>query len=142
MARRIARRPVVCLETGELWPSARAAATELFVDHSSFHKAVCQGATSVGYHWAFADDPELSAKMRAYSGRRPSEARGRPRPVLDMVEEVRYPSVTCASRLTGVPISTVRRDAAREGERRWVYEAELDAEELERMEWRDDFGER
>ncbi|MBO4400979.1 MAG: GIY-YIG nuclease family protein [Selenomonadaceae bacterium] len=53
------RRPVVCMETGEVYPSLEAAAEKAGVSDSYMCK-VCSGVktTAGGYHWRYQDDEE------------------------------------------------------------------------------------
>ena len=60
------KRPVVCLETGEEYESAAAAA--IGTRHSTVYQAIRTGGRSGGYHWAYADDQDIAAKLEQYAG--------------------------------------------------------------------------
>lgn len=53
-------KPVICVETGEVFPSASAAANHLRVDRSSFRKAMKIGQRCHGHHWRFATPEEVN----------------------------------------------------------------------------------
>ena len=50
------RKPVVCVETGELFDSIRAAQKAIGIAHAGISRAVKTGGTSGGYHWRWADN--------------------------------------------------------------------------------------
>ena len=56
-------RPVVCVETGEVFPSVRQAAAFSNLDPSSITKA-CKGAYSTvcGFHWKYVDRGDSNAE--------------------------------------------------------------------------------
>lgn len=56
-------RPVVCVETGEVFPSVRQAAAFRNLDPSSITKA-CKGAYSTvcGFHWKYVDRGDSNAE--------------------------------------------------------------------------------
>lgn len=43
--------PIVCIETGRVYSSYRAAAQSVFVSRQAITSAVRRGTTSAGYHW-------------------------------------------------------------------------------------------
>ena len=49
-------RPVICIDTGEKYPSIKAAARAKFVVHSSIRRAIQRGGKSAGYRWAYLDE--------------------------------------------------------------------------------------
>ena len=53
-------RPIVCIETGEVFPSAQAAAQSLGISYgaSNIGTAARNGGAIKGFHWRFKDDPE------------------------------------------------------------------------------------
>lgn len=56
-------RPVVCVETGEVFPSVRQAAAHSNLDPSSITKA-CKGvySTVCGFHWKYVDRGDSNAE--------------------------------------------------------------------------------
>jgi hypothetical protein len=48
-------KPVICIETGEKFPSVKAAARAKFVVHSSITGAIDRGGRSAGCRWAYLD---------------------------------------------------------------------------------------
>lgn len=51
-------RPVVCFETGEVFPSARSASKSLGLSKSMVGQAVVKKVSAGGFHWYFADQPD------------------------------------------------------------------------------------
>ena len=48
-------RPVICLETGEEFGSAKAAGEAMGLSHASIYRSIYSGGSGGGRHWAFAD---------------------------------------------------------------------------------------
>lgn len=48
-------KPVVCIDTGEIFPGVKAAARAKFVVHSSIAGAIRRGGKSAGCRWAYLD---------------------------------------------------------------------------------------
>lgn len=49
------RKPIVCLETGETFPSVMAAATAVPIDRNWLTRSLRHGTTAAGFHWAYVD---------------------------------------------------------------------------------------
>ena len=54
-------RPVICLETGVRYPSARAAACEMGIPVTAVRQACVRGWRGYGYHFFWADAPQPPA---------------------------------------------------------------------------------
>ena len=48
-------RPVRCIETGEVFPSVKAAADHVKIDDSKINRAIKLGHRSRGYHWEYVN---------------------------------------------------------------------------------------
>eukprot|EP00808_Paulinella_micropora_P019711 g69821.t1 len=48
-------RPVVCVETGEVFPSIAAAARRIGMHRSSIQSSLTRGIRAGQYHWAYQD---------------------------------------------------------------------------------------
>lgn len=55
-------RPVVNLETGEVYQNATVAGRSVFVDPECIRSAIKNGNKSAGYHWAYVKEMEAAAK--------------------------------------------------------------------------------
>ena len=51
------RRPVMCIESGEVYPSLTAAAKDVFVSVSTINAAVRLGYRAAGKLWRYAEKP-------------------------------------------------------------------------------------
>eukprot|EP00808_Paulinella_micropora_P000529 g56371.t1 len=49
------KRPVICLDTGEIFPSMTVAALEKKCHHSSMSRSLKIGCRAGGYHWDYHD---------------------------------------------------------------------------------------
>ena len=88
-------RPVVCYETGEVYPSVRKAAAALGIDTpSNICAATKSHGTVGGYHWYYADQPRPSEDQLKH---------GRKRPVICYETGVEYESAAAAARAVNVP---------------------------------------
>lgn len=52
------RKPVMCIETGHIYASARAVANNLGVDESAISQAVRRNGRCKGYHWRYIDESD------------------------------------------------------------------------------------
>ena len=105
-------RPVVCLDDGRTWLSAKAAAGETGADKTGIGKA-CKGkqATSGGLSWAFLEDIErLGGRGRARGPKPPPS-----RPVIREADGEPFPSIAAAGRAVGVDPAAVRRACRKPG---------------------------
>lgn len=48
-------RPVRCIETGDIYPSAAAAGRAVYVVKETVHQAIRRGYRAGGYRWVWAD---------------------------------------------------------------------------------------
>ena len=60
-SRRGYRRPVINLDTGQVYPGIKAAARETYITHNSIAQAIRRGGRSAGYRWAYVNDLEERA---------------------------------------------------------------------------------
>lgn len=98
-------RRVVCIETGEVFNTAQAAADKYNISNSSIGKCCAGKAVSCGgLHWAFADNPSPAMQNQ----------RDIPIKQIDIItgETVAtFPSILEAKRQTGVDQKTIRESA-------------------------------
>lgn len=94
--------PVVCVEDGEIYPSATAAAKAVNLKNSAWILAAAKGGgTAGGFHWRFVDDGKSGA-----SGQGASPSRGRKRPVVCWETGVEFESVESAANAVGFESGT------------------------------------
>ena len=128
---------VICLETGEEYESVTVAAAAVSVSMVTVCNAIRRGGRAGGYHWAFADDQDIAAKLERYTGGVVRDGRGRPsRPVICLETGEEYESVTVAAAAIGTVYSAVYtaiRTGGRRGGYHWAYADDPEfADKLER----------
>lgn len=66
-------KPVICIETGIIYPSIKDASLSVGVDVNNC--VVGREKTAAGYHWAYANDMEAQSKLKQFQGK-PQITRG------------------------------------------------------------------
>lgn len=93
---------IVCVENGEVYPSAAAAAKAAGLKNSACILAAAKGGGCAGgFHWRFEEDEEPGA-----SGQGASSTRGRTRPVVCWETGEEFESVKAAANAMGFETST------------------------------------
>lgn len=124
-----AKRPVICVETGQTFDSLKDAAAAIGVKSSSnFIAAIKENRTLGGYHWRYAD---LEAPVGT-----PSD-QSHPKPVVCYETGEVFESLAAAGRSVGVKANTVAsaiRKAGTAGGYHWYFEGQEkpSAEDLKR----------
>lgn len=106
---------VQCVETGEVFPSIRAAGVSRGIDSRLIFVAIEKGARANGHHWV-----RLSPKRRSNQRGHAASNRAVRCVETDMV----YPSLTEAAKTFGVAVSTIWsaiKDEGTAGGKRWTY---------------------
>lgn len=123
-------RPVVCLDDGRIWLSAKAAAADTGADKRGIGCA-CKGrqATCGGLSWAFLEDIERYGGRGRSHGPKPPPSRA----VVREIDGELFPSIAAAARESKVTPGAVRRACVKPGAScagsRWRYADQRDGPE-------------
>lgn len=92
-------KPVVCIETDQVYPSAKVATEALGIKaRSGIRTAIAERRTAGGFHWRYEEDPEpKEGQLRA----------ARKRPVVCWETGEEYESLTAASQAVGVDATVI-----------------------------------
>lgn len=97
-------RPVICLETGESFPTYNDAARAYGLSGTDIRKAVVHKSPIKGLNWRLAYEVDRE-QIRARQSKRP----GGPRLMVECEDGTLYPSIVDAARSVGVNSQTLRR---------------------------------
>lgn len=114
-------KPVICLETGERFPSIHAASRFVGRSVSSMHKAMGDGSTCGGLHFYLADEQKPPSCF--FRHKEPTDRK----PVYCMETGLTFPSVSAAAKEYGlrsvwVSTSAIRQSSVRGLRFRYVNE--------------------
>lgn len=120
-------RPVVCYETGEVFPSASAAAEAVGARNKySIRHAIKQGSRTGGFHWHWQGDPRPDADQLSGS---------RKRPVVCWETDEVFPSAAEAAQAVGLKSKSGITNAIKRGSMaggyHWYYEGNPKPELME-----------
>lgn len=92
--------PVLCIETGQVFPSIKEASIFCGVGHSSIGKAIRNKTRVCGYYWAYADDDneELIAMINKKKTKQKAKPKQEGRPVILLGTGQTFKSITEASK--------------------------------------------